>query len=161
MAAKKTRTADDATVGSAFETVQSFQTAANDQLQSVMSAFTENTDKMREQSETVFAAFRDNMETAQSRFQAVSAELVNAAREETAEAVTFMNDLARAKTVADALEIQRNYWTNLFEARIERTRELAKTTSEVAKESFEPFSKSLSTMPAFTAFEKFFPFAAK
>jgi len=159
MAAKKTvrKTAKPAQTESASESFG----AANDQFQSVLNAFSENAETFREQTEDVIAAFRSNFETTQSRLQSVSADMAAAARTEASEAVTFVNELARAKTMADALEIQRNYWTNLFETRVERTRELAKASVEAARESFEPFSKSVATLPAFASLEKFFPFASK
>jgi hypothetical protein len=158
---RKTVKAVDETITDAFQSGQSFSQAANDQFQTVLNAFNENADTLREHSEDVIAAVRNNMEIAQSRFQSVSAELVEAAREEASEAVTFVNELARAKTLADALEIQRSYWTNLFETRVERTREFAKTSVEAARESIEPFQKSFTALPAFASFEKFFPFASK
>lgn len=160
-AARKTIKAGEDNVVNAFEQAGSFSTAANDQIQSVFTAFSENAESLREQAEDAFSAMRGNMESAQSRFQTVSAELVAAAREEASEAVTFVNELARAKTVADALEIQRTYWTNLFETRVERTREFAKTSAEAARETFEPISKSMTSLPGFASFEKFFPFGAK
>lgn len=164
MAAKKTvrRTVkpaqEDANV---FGAQESFSAAANDQFQSVLSAFSENAETLRERTEDMFEALRSNFEVSQTRLQSVSAELVAAARTEASEAVTFVNDLARAKTMADALEIQRSYWTNLFESRVERTRELARTSVEAARESIEPLSKSLATLPAFASYEKLFPFASK
>lgn len=164
MAAKKTvrKTAKIVTdnTADAFTAGESFSAAANDQFQTVLNAFTENAETLRTQTEDAMAAFRSNFEATQSRLQSVGAEMVEAARTEASEAVTFVNELARAKTIADALEIQRSYWTNLFETRVERTRELAKTSVEAARESFEPFSKSFAT-PAFASFEKFFPFATK
>lgn len=158
-AVRKTVKAVDETTTNAFGA--NFAEAANDQFQTVFNTFSESAETLREQSEDVLAALRTNLETAQSRFQTVSADLATAAREEASEAVTFVNELARAKTVADALEIQRSYWTNLFETRVERTRELAKSSVEAARELFEPFSKSMTTLPAFASFEKFFPFASK
>ena len=162
MATKKaTRKTTKLVDANTFETTEGFTQAANDQFQTAFNAFNENAETMREHAEGVFAAVRENIETAQSRFQSVSRDLVEAAREEASEAVTFVNELARARTIADALEIQRSYWTNLFETRVERTREFARTTTEAARESFEPFSKSLTAFPGLASFEKFFPFAAK
>ncbi|NWG70899.1 MAG: phasin family protein [Parvularculaceae bacterium] len=165
MAAKKTvrksaKLVADNTVD-AFNAGASFTTAANDQFQTVLNAFSENAETLRGQTEEVMSALRSNLEATQSRLQSISADMAEAARTEASEAVTFVNELARAKTMADALEIQRNYWTNLFETRVERTRELAKTSVEVARESFQPLSKSFSSLPAFASFEKLFPFASK
>ena len=148
----------DETLG--FDAAGAF-TAANDHFQTVFSAFSENAESMRAQTEGMIDAFRGNLETAQTRLKSISADLAEAARTETAEAVTFVNELARAKTVADAIEIQRSYWTNLFETRVERAREMTKVSVEAARESFEPFSKTFAAAPGFVSFEKFFPFATK
>lgn len=153
---RKTAKAESA---NAFETANF--AAANDQIKTFIEAFAANAETVRGQTEDFLASARENFETAQTRFQAVGADLVSAAREEAADAVTFVNDLARAKTVGDALEIQRDYWTNLFETRVERARELTKASVEAARESFGPAAKSLAAMPGFAAFEKLFPFGAK
>jgi hypothetical protein len=138
-----------------------FATAANDHFQSVFSAFSENAETLRGQAEEILAAVKGNVETSQSRLQSMAADIAAAAREEAADAVTFVNELARARTVADALEIQRSYWTNLFEARVERAHEMTRNSVEAARESFEPFSKTLAAMPAMSAFDRFFPFPTK
>ena len=107
-------------------------------------------------------ALRAGFETAQERFSAVNADVMTAAREEMTDAVEFANELARAKSVSDAMEIQREYWTNLFETRVERTRAISQASAEAARETMEPFTKSMSSaFGAVPAFDKFFPFAAK
>ncbi|MEE2691134.1 MAG: phasin family protein [Pseudomonadota bacterium] len=144
------------------EAAQAFSNTARDQFDTLLAAYNDQAETFRSQTEELMETVRGNFETAQTRFQSVNADLMSAAREEMAEAVDFANELARAKTFADALEIQRGYWTNLFQTRVERTRELTNATVEAARESFEPFSKSLGSAFAPTAaFEKFFPFAAK
>lgn len=162
---KKTAVRKPVRADEAFETAatdaSSAFAAANDHFQTVFSAFSENAESMRAQTEDMFETFRGNLETAQTRMKTMTADLAEAARTETAEAVTFVNELARAKTLADAIEIQRSYWTNLFETRVERAREMTKTTVEAARETFEPFSKSMGAAPGLASFEKFFPFAAK
>lgn len=150
----------DAFVGAPLDAAGAF-TAANDHFQTVFNAFSENAESMRAQTEDVVAAMRENFEAAQTRMKSFTADLADAARTETAEAVTFVNELARAKSVGDAFEIQRNYWTNLFETRVERAREMTKTSVEAARLSLEPFSKSMTSVPGFASFEKFFPFGTK
>jgi hypothetical protein len=158
--AKKTvRKSAKAESANAFESANF--AATNDQIRSFMEAFSTNAETVREQTEDFLASARENFETVQTRFQAVGHDFVSAAREEAADAVTFVNDLARAKTVGDALEIQRDYWTNLFETRVERARELTKASVEAARESFQPAAKSLAVLPGFAALEKFFPFGVK
>lgn len=158
-----TKTAEKAVSGAAneaFATVENMSNAARDQFENFVASMNENTEAMRDQAEEMFAVCRDNMEAAQERFQSMNTEMMEAARAEASDAVEFVNELARAKTIGDALEIQRDYWTNLFETRIERTQEMTKATVDAARDSMEPFTKSFSTFtPA--GFEKFFPFAAK
>lgn len=154
------KTAPRRAAKAADEATQTFAATARDQFDTLFTAFNDQAEAFRDQSEEFAETVRSNLEAAQSRFQSTGAELMNAAREDLAGAVEFANELARAKTVAEALEIQRNYWTGVFETRVERTRGFTNAAVETARESFEPFSKSYA---AFTApsFEKFFPFAAK
>lgn len=159
-AIKTEKTADIAAFGG-LATVENLSNAARDQFEKIAAVYAENAETFRGQAEDLMETVRGNFESARTRFNAVNADLVATAREEAAEAVDFMHNLARAKTVVDALEIQRDYWTNLFETRIERTQALTKATVEAARESFEPFSKSLSALSTNAAFEKFNPFSAK
>ncbi|MEX0644590.1 MAG: phasin family protein [Parvularculaceae bacterium] len=160
-AAPKTDKAADFAMIDGYTTVENISNAARDQFEKVAAAYAENAEAFRGQAEEMMETVRGNFESARTRFNAVNTDLVNSAREEAAEAVDFFNNLARAKSVADALEIQRDYWTNLFETRIERTQAMTKATVEAARESFEPFSKSLSAFSTNAAFDKFNPFSAK
>jgi hypothetical protein len=160
-AAPKIESAAGATAFDGFTTVENMSNAARDQFEKVASVYAENAETLRGHTEELMETMRGNFESARTRFNAVNADLVASAREEAAEAVDFFNNLARAKTVADALEIQRDYWTNLFETRIERTQALTKATVDAARESFEPFSKTLSAFSTNAAFDKFNPFSAK
>ncbi|MEQ8179018.1 MAG: phasin family protein [Amphiplicatus sp.] len=155
------RRAAKETVETATEAATTFSNAARNQFDTMLTAFNDQAETFRGQTEEMLETVRGNFETAQTRFQSVNADLLNAARDEMAEAVDFANELTRAKTFTDALEIQRNYWTNLFQTRVERTRELTNTAVEATRESFEPFSKSFGAGFTPASFEKFFPFAAK
>ncbi len=155
------RRAAKETAETAADAAATFSNAARDQFDTLLTAFNDQAETFRGQTEELMQTVRGNFETAQTRFQSVNADLLNAAREEMAEAVDFANELTRAKTFTDALEIQRAYWTNLFQTRVERTRELTNTAVEATRESFEPFSKSFSTAFTPASFEKLFPFAAK
>jgi hypothetical protein len=163
-AARKTvKTETKAVEAKANDALASFENISNatrDQFETFVAAFTENSDALRGQAEELLETCRDGFETANEQIRSASADLMNAAREETAEAVEFVNELARAKTVADALELQRDYWTNLFETRVARARDLTQASFDAARTSFEPLTKSMNVFPA-TGFEKFFPFAAK
>ena len=115
---------------SAIPSVETFTKAAQEQIETMVSTFTENTDTMRVQTEDMVKTVQENFEMANERVQSVNADLMNAAREEMTGAMTFANDLARAKTIGDAMEIQRDYWTNLFETRMELARDLTRNIRE-------------------------------
>ena len=158
-AEKPTAAADVAATASAA-TIET-ATAARDQVDAFFSAFNDNADMMREQTEDMMASLRENAETISARFQTVNADILAAARDEMTEAVDFANELARAKTLGDALEIQRDYWTNLLETRVERARDFAQSSSEAALELAEPLAESAATPFRNNPFAAFFPFAAK
>lgn len=157
---KKTVKAQTA-ANDAFASAESVQDAARKQYETFFSAFTETADAMRAESEELMTTVRGNLEDVQARMQTVSADLAVAAREEAAEAVEFVNELSRAKSIADAMEIQRGYYTKLFEERVARARELTEVSLEAAKASFAPFNKSFSAFGNVAAFEKFMPFGGK
>lgn len=153
--AKPVDAADD--VLASFE---SMSNAARENFDNFVAAFTDNSETLRDQAEELIETCRDSFETAKEHLQSVNAELMSAAREETAEAVEFVTGLARAKTVSEVLELQRDYWTRLFETRMQRSRALTQASLDAARGSFEPFTGSINAFqPA--GFEKFFPFAAK
>lgn len=146
----------------AFSFGNAFTGAAQDQYEKLFSAFNTNAEEMRGVSEEMLSAMRSSFEAAQGRMQELGSEAMNAARDDMKEAVDFANDLARAKTVLDALEIQRNYWSRFFETRMERTRTMTQTSIEAARESLDPISKSFSSaFAAAPAFDKLFAFPTK
>lgn len=131
---------------------------AKEQFDTMMSSFTGNFEEVRAQSE-VFA------ETAQARLKAVqeraaknNARLMEAAQEDMSSAVQFASDLGKAKTFADALNVQQTYWKNVFETGMARTRELTEASVEAARETMTPAEMPFANMKAF---EKFFAFPAK
>jgi hypothetical protein len=147
---------------SAFDAVSSWSDAARDQYETALKTFNDNAEKFRAEAEEAFAAARDGFEAANERIKSVNADLMTAAREEISEAVEFANELARAKSAADAFEIQRSYFTKLFDTRAERLRAFTEASAEAARAAFEPMSKSYATAFAFTpAFDRFFPFQGK
>ena len=167
MAAKKTATrrvaksTDQAEAGATMynDTVSHFEAAADQarsQFERLYTNFNEQAETFRGQANDMIETVRSNVETTQAHIKSVNAELVEHVRTEMAEAVDFANELARAKTVADAFEIQRSYWTRLFETRVERARGIANASAEVARETIEPFSKTLTTAFAPAGFERFF-----
>lgn len=159
--AKTETNATEAKTNDAFVSFENISNATRDQFETFVAAITENSDTLRDQAEEILETCRGSFETANEQFRTAGADLMNAAREEAAEAVEFVNELARARTVADALELQRDYWTKLFETRVARARDLTQASFDAARASFEPLTKSMTAFPAAPAFEKFFPFAAK
>lgn len=139
-----------------------FSEAAREQYETALKAFSDGAETIRIQTEETLAATRARMEAASERFRAVGADAMIAARKDVAEAVTFANDLARARSLSDALEIQRDYWTNFFDTRLERSRSLAEASVEATREAFEPVNRSFETALALSpTLDRFFPFASK
>lgn len=146
----------------AFAAVNNWSDAARDQYETALKTFNDNAEKFRAEAEEAFAAARDGFETANERIKTVNADMMTAAREEISEAVEFANDLARAKSAADAFEIQRAYFTKLFDTRAERFRTITEASAEAARAAFEPVTKSYATAFSFTpSFDRFFPFPGK
>ncbi len=146
------------------ESAFAFSNAARDQYDTLLKAYSENAEEMHGRTQELMDATRASFETAQARFQEVGVEAFDAARQEMTDAVEFTNELAGAKTVAEALEIQRGYWSRFFEGRMERSRSLTQATVDAVRDSVEPVSDSLKTTfktEAFPGFNAFFPFAGK
>ncbi len=136
--------------------------AARDQFGVALKTFNDAAEKIRVQTEETMAASRKGFDAANERMRAVSADAVAAARVEMTDAVEFANELARAKTISDALELQRGYWTKLFETRVERARAMTEASVEATREAFEPMNRSFGSAFAFApSFDKIFPFASK
>ena len=135
---------------------------AREQYDSLVKAFSENAEEFQGRTQELMDAARETIEAAQARLQALNAEAMEAARTEMTEAVDFANELSRAKTVADALEIQRDYWARFFEGRMDRSRALTQASLDAMKESFEPMNRSMaSAFAAAPSFAGFFPFGSK
>lgn len=145
-------------VFAAFGDVSTFTDAARDQYETAMKSFNENAEKFRAQTEQSMSSAREGFTAASDHLRTVSADALTHAREEMTEAVDFANELARAKSINDAMELQRKYWTKLFETRVERARAYTQASVDASRSAFEPLNKSFTT--AF-AFDKFFPFASK
>ncbi len=146
----------------AFGDVSSFADAARGQYETALKTFNENAEKFRVQTEESLVSTREGFEAASERMRAVGAETLTHAQTEMTEAVEFANELARAKSVNDALELQRKYWTKLFETRVERAKTLTQASVEASRSAFEPLNKSFASAFAFApAFDKFFPFSSK
>lgn len=162
--AKKTVKAADPTMKAAvvnedaIKSAEDFTAAAQDQFQKMVDLFAGNAEEMREKVETLTSEMRARMEKTQQHVADVNADLAEAARTEVSDAVQFANDLAKAKTFADALTVQQSYWTNLFDTRIKRIKDMTQTSIDVTREALEPAG---DTFGAFfdqsKLFEGFFP----
>ncbi len=137
---------------------EDYTAAAREQFDTMMQAFTGNSEEMREKAEEAFGEMRTRFEATQKRAADINANLVEAAQTEASEAVQFANDLVKANSFTDALDIQRNYWTNLFETRVERTRKLTEATVESARENLTPVSSDFGKIFDTSAFENMFRF---
>lgn len=125
---------------------EDFTAAAQDQFRQMIDAFTGNSEELREQGAAVADEMRARFEKTQQQVADVNANFVAAAQTEFTEAVQFANDLASAKTFADALSVQQNYWSNLFNTRVERTRELTENSLTVVRETMTPIGGSMTEM---------------
>ena len=152
-----TQTSDD----NMFATADDFANAAHEQMETLMTAFTGNSEEMREKAEAMNEEFRARFEKTQQHVSEMNNELMEAARTEMSDAVQFANDLTQAKSVADALEIQRGYFSKLFETRMERAREMTENSVALARETATPANGAFAPYFDTKAFEKFFPFSAK
>ncbi|MEZ5920757.1 MAG: phasin family protein [Parvularculaceae bacterium] len=145
-----------------FAAAGAWSDAAKDQYETALKAFNDGAEKFRVDAEEALASTREGFEAAGERMRSVNADMLAAAREEMTDAVEFANELARAKSLGDALEIQKEYWTGLFAARSERARAFTEASVEATREAFEPMTKSYTAAFSFApAFDKFFPFAGK
>lgn len=150
----------------AFAAAGAWSDAARGQYETALKSFNDSAEKFRADAEEAFAATKDGFEAANERMQSLNADAMAAAQEEITGAVEFANELARAKSVGDAFEIQRTYFTKLFETRSERLRAMTEASADAARAAFEPMTKTyasaFSFAPSFPmAFDKFFPFAGK
>lgn len=151
-----------ASVNAAADNAFAFSDAARGQYDAMLKSFNENAEELHGRTQEMFEAAREGFENVQTNMQSVGAEAMDAARQEMTDAVDFANELTRAKTIADALEIQRDYATRLFEARVDRFRTMTQTTVDAVRETVEPMSRTMTTAfgkaPTFTTV---FPFASK
>ncbi len=146
----------------AFGAVNNWSDAARDQYETALKTFNDTAEKFRAETEDALAAARDGFDAANERIKSVNADMLTATQEEITDAVAFANELARAKSAADAFEIQRDYFTKLFDTRAARFRSLTDASAEAARAAFEPMTKSYATAFSFApAFDKFFSFGGK
>ena len=135
---------------------------ARGQFETMVSTFTENAEAARAQSEEAVAAWRESFEHASEQVRAVSADAGEAVREDMAQAVDFANELARAKSMTDAMDIQREYWNNVLETNFERSKRYSEAAIDASRASMEPVTKTFEAFQSMTPnFKAFFPFSGK
>ncbi len=167
MAAKKTAAFDAAVsieVVSAktAENFRTFTDAARGQYETALKSFNEKAEKFRAEAQTSFEATREGFETAGEKLRVANTDAIAQAQSEVSDAVAFANEIARAKSVTDAIEMQRDYLTKLFNARVEGARAYAEASADATRALFEPMNKSFTSAFAFApSFETFFPFSSK
>ena len=150
----------------ANESAFAFADQAREGYETFLKQFNVNAEEFSGKTQEFVEAARASFEQTQERLRDAGAEAVETAKQDVSEAVEFAHELASAKTIADAFEIQRDYWTNFFDTRVERTRAMTQQAFDMTRETLEPMNKSFATPFASTpfampGFEKFFPFAAK
>lgn len=153
-AAPKTMNADAMSFGNTAEWAEK----AKEQFETMMSSFSGNFDDVRAQSEEFAETAQARLKAAQDRAAKHNARLMEAAQEDVSSTVQFASDLGKAKTFADALSVQQSFWTNMFETRMERTRELTEAAAEAARDVMTPAEMPFANSKMF---EKFFAFPAK
>ena len=138
----------------AFKSAEDYTKAAQEHFETFVKTFSGNAEDFREQAEEFATEMRACFEQTQKRVADINADLVEAARTETADAVQFASDLTKVKSFADALELHRDYWTKLFETRMERARDLTEVSVETVRVHMEPASGFASMFDAtkYTAF---------
>lgn len=149
------------TANDAIDNAGAFAENAQEYFSELMTKMTASSEEIREQAEEIAEDMRARFETQQKMAADVNAEIVEAAKSEVSDAVQFVSDLGQAKTFADALEVQQAYWTNLFETRVARTKDLTAKSVDAAKEAFAPYKTEMPTAFDMSPFEKFFRFPAK
>ncbi len=159
--ATPTKKAPAQTENNAVETADTFAENAQEYFSEFVTKMSDAAEDMREQTEDFADDMRTRFENQQKLAADLNAEIVEAAKSEVSDAVQFASDLGKAKTFADALEIQQAYWTNLFETRVARSQDLTAKSVDAAKDAFAPFKADLPAMFDSSAFEKFFRFPAK
>ncbi len=147
--------------GDALKTAEDFTAKAREQFEDAMSHFADTAEDMREKAEDMTAEMRARFEKHQQMAAEMNSEFVEAAKEEISDAVQLASDLGKAKTFADAMEIQQAYWSNLFETRVARTQDMTAKTVEAAKEAFTPMATDFGALFDTSAYEKMFRFPGK
>lgn len=141
-----------------FSSATEWAESAKDHFETMMSSFTGNFEDMRDQAEELAETTQARIKTVQDHAAKTNARLIEAAQEEMTSAVQFASDLGKAKSFADALSIQQNYWTKLLETRMAHARDITESSVEAARSSMTPVEAPFANMKAF---EKFFAFPLK
>ncbi|MEO1252755.1 MAG: phasin family protein [Pseudomonadota bacterium] len=155
------KTAETTPAADFMKPAEDFTATAKAQFEDATAQFSESAEEWREQAEDMAADMRARFEKQQQLAADVNGELMEAAKTEVADAVQFANDLGKAKTFADALEVQQAYFTNLFETRVARAQDMTSKTVELAKDAMRPAATDFGAFFDPAAYQKFFRFPTK
>ena len=120
--------------------------AVHEQIERVYEAFSVNTGELREQADEFQAALSDGFKATQEHVQATSAEFSEAVSAEVQDAIALGSSLTKVKSPAEALELQKEYWTKLYEARAERARNWTQAGIDVAQDTTTPVATAFNTL---------------
>ncbi|MEM9013776.1 MAG: phasin family protein [Pseudomonadota bacterium] len=125
---------------------EAYSEAAREKFVRVTEDFSEGAEQMRETLTELAGDLSERATHTGEQVSAMTSELMDAAKDEVTDAVQFANDLMKAKSFGDALEIQREYWTDLFQARTERARDLSERAMALTKDNLDPITDKASAL---------------
>lgn len=128
---KKTAAGKTSSAGAGTE---NFTDPARKGAEAFARTFNENFDQFQENVQTFHETVSSCSEKVRKRAQDIHDSLVEAVKDETADAVRYAGDLANVKNAGDMLELQRDYVTKRFRARMEKTRDFAGEAAALAGE---------------------------
>ncbi|MEM6537998.1 MAG: phasin family protein [Pseudomonadota bacterium] len=151
---------DHDVLGGAF----AFSGAAKEQYETLAKAFSDNAGEFQGKTQEFLDASKESFEVMQSHMRDAGTGMITAAREDIEDAVDFANELSSAKSVTEAFDIQRDYWTRYFETRVSRARTMFSDGTTAIRETAEPIQQVASSTfgdSPMASMTNFFPFAKK
>ncbi len=152
--------------GNISGSIESFAHSAQVQITKMLNDININAENIRENTSDISDFVRERGHTTHTFLQETGTELATAARDEFSDAVQYATNMIQVRSFGDALEIQHDYWTNLFEKRLERTRTIAEARTAFSCETVEIVSSKVednirnSAITDFS-FEKLMPYTLK
>ena len=140
------KTTKEAAPKAAETTTPYFAGAVHEQIERVYSAFSVNTGEFREQADELQSALSDGLKATQEHVQATSSEFSEAVSAEFQDAIALGTSLTKVKSPTEALELQKEYWTKLYETRAERARNWTQAGIDVAQDTTTPVATAFNTL---------------